>query len=183
MSSKNLTIAQPYAEAFLELTPKKSLDIAINDLKSISVSLSESKDLKQILSNPLITSQVKKNLIKSIFIDRVDAKTLRFLLVLCNRGRILHLDSIVSKAIELAYKAASIEIVKVISSIALTPSQQEALTLKLKSMTSTEHIKLEIVINKDLIGGFIIQIGSKIIDTSLKGQLLQLSSYLGAPLA
>jgi F-type H+-transporting ATPase subunit delta len=182
MSSKNLKIAQPYAEAFLEITSKGSLDTVINDLNSLSTILSESQDLRRLISNPLVNSQTKKNVIASIFNDKVDTKTIKFLLVLCDRGRISYLDSIVSKAIELAYKAASIEMVKVTSSLPLTASQQEALISKLKKMTGAEQVKLELEVNPGLIGGFIVQVGSKIIDTSLKGQLSQLSSYLGASL-
>ena len=123
---------------------------------------------------------IKKSIIKSIFGEKIDSTTLKFLLVLCDRGRIAYLDSILEKATELAYKAASIEIVKVTSSTAFTPSQQEALVSKLKKMTGAEQIKLEIKTNPNLIGGFIVQVGSKVIDTSIQGQLRELSSYLGA---
>lgn len=180
MSSKNVKIAQPYAEAFLELTTKGSLDIIINDLNFLATTLNESKDLKTLLANPLVNSQTKKNVLTSIFNEKIDTKTLRFLLVLCDRGRISYLDSILSKCIELAYKSASIETVIVTASTMLTASQQEALVSKLKKMTGAEQIKLETNVNSELIGGFVVQIGSKIIDTSIKGQLRQLSSYLGA---
>jgi F-type H+-transporting ATPase subunit delta len=180
MNSKNVKIAQPYAEAFLELSSKGSLDTIINDLNCLSTSLSTSAELKKLLSNPLINSQNKKNIVKSIFGDKVDNKTLKFLLVLCDRGRLSYLEAIVEKSIELAYKAASIEIVKVTSSIAFTAGQQDTLINKLKKMTGANQIKLEININPNLIGGFVVQVGSKIIDTSIQGQLRDLSSYLGA---
>ena len=180
MSSKNVKIAQPYAEAFLELSSKGSLEGVINDLNCVSSSVSGSAELKTLLSNPLVNSQTKKNVVRSVFNDKIDSNTLKFLLVLCDRGRIAYLDSILEKATELAYKAASIEIVKVTSSTAFTPSQQEALVSKLKKMTGAEQIKLEIKTNPNLIGGFIVQVGSKVIDTSIQGQLRELSSYLGA---
>jgi F-type H+-transporting ATPase subunit delta len=174
MSSKNVKIAQPYAEAFLELSSKGSLDSVINDLNCVSSSVSGSAELKTLLSNPLINSQTKKNVVKSVFNDKIDNNTLKFLLVLCDRGRISYLEPIVNKALELAYKAASIETVKVIS------SEQEALISKLKKMTGADQIRLDITTNSSLIGGFVVQVGSKIIDTSLQGQLKQLSSYLGS---
>jgi len=154
MSSKNLKIAQPYAEAFLELSTKGSLDTVINDLNCVSSSVSGSTELKTLLANPLINSQTKKNVIKSVFTDKVDSNTLKFLLVLCDRGRISYLEPILDKALELAYKAASIETVKVISSTAFTSAQQEALVTKLKKMTGAEQIRLDITTNSNLIGGF-----------------------------
>jgi F-type H+-transporting ATPase subunit delta len=180
MSSKNVKIAQPYAEAFLELSSKGSIEGTINDLNFITSSLSGSIELKTLLSNPLVNSQTKKNVVKSLFSEKIDNKTLKFLLVLCDRGRISYLSSILDKSLELAYKAASIETVKVVSSVSFTSSQQESLISKLKKMTGAEQIKLDITTNPNLIGGFVIQVGSKIIDTSIQGQLRQLSSYLGA---
>lgn len=180
MNSKNTKIAQPYAEAFLELATKNSLETTINDLNCLSVALSGSNDLKKLLSNPLVNSENKKLIIKSIFSEKIDNTTLKFLLVLCDRGRISYLDSIVEKATELAYKAASIEIVQVTSATTLNSSQQESLISKLKKMTGAEQIKLEIKTNPNLIGGFVVQVGSKVIDTSIQGQLRDLSSYLGA---
>jgi len=176
MSSKNVKIAQPYAEAFLELFNKGSLENVISDLNSISSALSGSLELRTLLSNPLVNSQTKKNVIKSVFNDKIDSKTINFLSVLCDP----YLDAILDKALELAYKAASIETVKVTSAIAFTASQQDALISKLKKMTGAEQIRLDISINSNLIGGFVIQVGSKIIDTSIQGQLRELSSYLGA---
>jgi len=180
MSSKNLKIAQPYADAFLELSGKSSLESVINDLNSLSSTLAGSEELKKLLSNPLVNSQNKKSIIKSIFNEKVDGKTLKFLMVLCDRGRISYLSSIVDKALELAYKAASIETAKVVTAIPFTASQQESLISKLKKMTGADQIKLDLTTNPNLIGGFVIQVGSKIIDTSIQGQLRQLSSYLGA---
>ena len=69
MSSSNLKIAQPYAEAFLELSSKGSLETVINDLHCLSSAITDSSDLRKLLSNPLIKSENKKVLIKTIFSD------------------------------------------------------------------------------------------------------------------
>ena len=47
-------------------------------------------------------------------------------------------------------------------------------------MTGAKQIKLKLTVDESLIGGFIIQVGSKIVDSSIKGQLRKLASYLGA---
>jgi len=94
MSSKNVKIAQPYAEAFLELFNKGSLENVISDLNSISSTISGSTELKTLLSNPLVNSQTKKSIIKSVFNEKVDSKTIKFLSVLCDRGRISYISAI-----------------------------------------------------------------------------------------
>jgi F-type H+-transporting ATPase subunit delta len=47
-------------------------------------------------------------------------------------------------------------------------------------MTNVRQVKLEIKVDKTLIGGFTVQIGSRVIDTSIQGQLKKLASHLGA---
>jgi len=181
MTSRNIKLAQPYAEALLDLTSKEgALDKIINDLTSISNVLSESPELRKAISNPTLPSNVKKDIIKSIFGNSINSNVTKFLLVLCDRGRISYLDDIIEKALEIAYKKASIEIAYVTSSTQLTASQEEALISKLQTMSGAKQIKLKLTVDENLIGGFIIQIGSKIIDSSIKGQLRQLASYLGA---
>ena len=80
----------------------------------------------------------------------------------------------------MAYKQASVEVAHVISSSEMSEGQQEALVAKLKAMTGVKQVKLEIKVDKTLIGGFTVEIGSQYIDTSIRGQLRKISNLLGA---
>jgi F-type H+-transporting ATPase subunit delta len=100
--------------------------------------------------------------------------------VLCDRGRTSYIKPIVEKSLELAYQYARVETVGVTTAIPLSNTQQETLIARLKKMTNADQIKLEITVDPNLLGGFLLTIRSKIIDTTIRGQLQQLSSYLGA---
>jgi F-type H+-transporting ATPase subunit delta len=174
-------IAEPYAEALLELSNSNdSLSETTNDINIVSQFLANSSDLKKFLGNPLITRTAKKNVIKDVLGEQIDSKTLTFLMLLVDRGRIAILDTIAEKFLELSYKKESIEIAKVTSSIKLSTEQQKNIALKLKSITGAKQIKLALRVDPKLIGGFTVEIGSKLIDTSIRGQLKQISTLLGA---
>lgn len=173
--AQNLKVAQPYANAFVEMSSGKDV---ISDLVCIKTAL-ESKDLKQALCNPLIAVENKKKMVKSVFQGKIDNKSVNFLLVLCDRGRIDCLEAVSSLALEMAYKRAAIGVAYVTSACEMSESQQEALVGKLKSMTKAKEIKLETKVDKTLVGGFTVQVGSRIIDTSISGQLKKLASHLG----
>jgi len=174
-------IAEPYAEALLELSNSNdSLSETTNDINIVSQFLANSSDLKKFLGNPLITRTAKKNVIKDVLGEQIDPKTLTFLMLLVDRGRIAILDTIAEKFLELSYKKESIEIAKVTSSIKLSTEQQKNIALKLKSITGAKQIKLALRVDPKLIGGFTVEIGSKLIDTSIRGQLKQISNLLGA---
>ena len=173
--AQNLKVAQPYANAFVEMSSGKDV---ISDLVCIKTAL-ESKELKQALRNPLIAVENKKKMVKSVFQGKIDNKSVNFLLVLCDRGRIDCLEAVSSLALEMAYKRAAIGVAYVTSACEMSESQQEALVGKLKSMTKAKEIKLETTVDKTLVGGFTVQVGSRIIDTSISGQLKKLASHLG----
>ena len=174
-------VAEPYAEALLDLAKSNgSLKETTNDMNIVTQFLANSSDLKKFLGNPLITKDAKKNVVKDIFGEQIDGSTLKFLLLLVDRGRIEVLESIAQKFLELSYKQESIEIAKITSSIQLSADQQKSIAEKLKKITGAKQIKLALKVDPQLIGGFTIEIGSKMIDTSIRGQLKQISALLGA---
>ena len=174
-------VAVPYAEALLDLAQSNdSLKETTNDMNFVSQILGDSSDLKKFLGNPLITKDAKKNTVKDIFGEQIDASTLKFLWLLVERGRIEVLESIAQKFLELSFKQESIEIAKITSSIQLSAEQQKDISDKLKVLTGAKQIKLALKVDPSLIGGFTIEIGSKLIDTSIRGQLRKISNLLGA---
>jgi len=174
-------VAEPYAEALIDLAKSKnSLKEMTSDMNIISQFLANSLDFKKFLGNPLIIKDAKKNVVKDILGEQVGGNTLKFLLLLVDRSRIQVLDSIAQKFLELSYKQESIEIAKITSSMQLSTDQQKEIAAKLKIITGAKQIKLALKVDPQLIGGFTIEIGSKMIDTSIRGQLRQISTLLGA---
>nr|ARO90913.1 ATP synthase CF1 subunit delta [Corynoplastis japonica] len=157
MISKNVVakVAQPYAEALYDL-----------------------QSLADFLKNPIIANKDKKNLINNIFANSISEIVLNFLMVLVDRGRIAILQNIADKYLELAYQLSDITVAKVTTAIPLSENQEQDLITKLKIMTQSQEVKLMIDVDQELIGGIIIQIGSKVIDNSLKGQIREISTYL-----
>nr|YP_010937662.1 ATP synthase CF1 delta subunit [Palisada intermedia]WKW95695.1 ATP synthase CF1 delta subunit [Palisada intermedia] len=183
MSNKNLmsTVALPYAEALLNIAKdNSSLDDFTQSLSSISVILSESKELRELLFNPIVDSILKKEILKNLFVNQVNDSILNFLYILVDRRRISSLNVIIEKYLELNYRLESIVIAKISSAVDLNDSQVEALTKQIQLMTQSSKVRLIVDINPSLIGGFVIKIGSKIIDTSLYGKLNKISFYLNA---
>jgi len=172
-------IASPYAEALLELSlNNNAIDKASQDLSLIMDIINQSLDLKQFLSNPLININTKKNVVHQLFSPQVSDFILKFLLVLIDRRRISLLSIIIDTYFNLVYKTESTVLTEIASASDLTEIQQNALIDKIKIITKSQNVKLITTIDPSLIGGFIIKIGSKVIDTSLSGKLKQLAFYL-----
>nr|YP_010851410.1 ATP synthase CF1 subunit delta [Echinothamnion hookeri]WGH14372.1 ATP synthase CF1 subunit delta [Echinothamnion hookeri] len=181
MSNQSLKekIAVPYAEALIDHAQSVDLLIeATKDLSSISTVLSESKDLQMLLNNPLVSGFIKKEILKQLFENQINTFVMNFLLVLVDRRRISFFNSILEKYLELVYLLESTTIAELYSVVDINEVQQESLIQKIKAITNSHQVKLIISKDVDLIGGFVLKIGSKIIDASLSGKLKRMSLYL-----
>jgi len=181
MSEKKISskIAQPYAEALIDIAVAKSiLQEVTSDMKNIKETIRTSSELTNILQNPLIDNKSKKNILQQIFDNNINSVTLNFIKLIIDRNRIILLEKICDEFIALAYDKSGITIANVTTSIPFTEKQYNLLIEKIKKLTNSNDVEINVEVDSELIGGFTIQLGSKIIDNSLKGQLQQMASYL-----
>lgn len=181
MSNKNFvkTIALPYAEALSELTNKlhESSDF-LKDVETIYQVLLESEDLVHFFSNPLIHQHSKKTVVSNLFSGQVNDVIINFLFVIIDRKRISFLKEILQLYFKLNLSSQSRKLAYVYTVKKLSIEQQEVLIERLRSLTNSRTIELNIVIDPTLIAGLIIKIDSKVIDLSLYGQLQSIATFL-----
>lgn len=171
--------AMPYAEALFESSKfSQSIEKTSSDLKFINQTISQTYSLKDFLSNPLITQEAKKKVIEKLFTSQISNNVLNFLLILVKRRRIILLSSIIDIYLALVCQLNLIVVADIYSAVVLTEIQKKTLEKKLQKITNSKEIQLTVHIKPELIGGFIIKMGSKIIDMSIYGQLNQIASYL-----
>lgn len=181
-------IANPYAEAFFQLglslyMKNNNPDIFyqfIFDIQDLLKLLSEVPELESFLQNPLTPAKAKKEVVAQCFGNKLSSNTINFLNLLIDKKRIYFIHSIGKKFLEKAYDFVCIKFVEVWSSVELTPKQQKALLTKVDKMVGpifTEpyiqpaNIQLTLRIDKKILGGLVIKIGSKVIDLSLRSEL------------
>lgn len=105
--------------------------------------------------------------------------SLRFLFMLIDRNRIEVLETIRDKFQELACNHYSLKTVVITSSVPIKAVTLSKFKKRLKRLTAASQIFFLQKVEPSLLGGFIVEMDSKRIDVSIRGQLLQLSSFLG----
>nr|YP_010337514.1 ATP synthase CF1 delta subunit [Dixoniella grisea]UNJ17099.1 ATP synthase CF1 delta subunit [Dixoniella grisea] len=180
MNTKNFnTIVQPYAEALIEIAQSsQSLDKVNADMAFVETALANSIELRSYLWNPLVSKEEKLTIVNKVFSDHISRISLHFLKLLIDRKRINFVNYIISKYLELGLEIASVTLVKITSAVTLSDEQLNLLTDKIKLMYNSRQIQLDLKIDPTLIAGFTVQIGSKTIDTSIKGQLEKLYDFM-----
>jgi F-type H+-transporting ATPase subunit delta len=99
--------------------------------------------------------------------------------LLIQNDRIIILDKIVQKSLLLSYKKKSFVIAKITSSVELSWRQKRSIYQHLKGMYGIKKIKLALKTDLNLIGGYKIEVGSTLIDKSIRHRLNKINSLLG----
>ncbi len=182
MSSKSSfsnSTSKSYAIALYELSKESSeLDKVENEMKSLNKLLSESSDFKEMTLSPTVTKEDKKNVIFAIADQNNFSQVLKkFLGFIAEKNRLFFLEKIIDSFLNLVSDAKGELKAKLISSTKLSLEEQKKIQAELsKDFKSTLNINYEY--NPDLIAGLIIQIGSIMVDTSIKTELNKLEKNM-----
>ena len=182
MSSKSTfsnSTSKSYATALYELSKENSeLDKVEDGIKSLNKLLNESSDFKEMILSPTIAKEDKKNVIFSIADQNNFSQILKkFLGFLAIKNRLFFLSKIIKSFLNLVSTNKGELKAKLISSKKLTIEEQKKIQKELsKDFKSSLNIDYEY--DPDLIAGLIIQIGSVMIDTSIRTKLKKLEKIM-----
>ncbi len=164
--------SERYSRALFEVANEsKELDKIENDVRNFQLILNTNFEIKNFLQNPTQSINMQNTAI-SLIVEKLDfSKNLKnFLLLLIQKRRIFFVKKILESFLKLCSKKRGEVKASLISSKELTPAELDAISTDLsKSMGST--IKFDYKVDKDLIGGLKLQLGSFMIDTSIKNKL------------
>ena len=173
------TITTPYAEAFLQVAESRNeVDEAINQTKSILELWNSSPEFRNAMASPVLEVESKKAALQKLFSKDLSPAFLNLLKLLADRNRIGLLDSVLDRLLELYREQQNIALATVTSASELTEEQQNELLKKVQDLAGTDNLELNLKVDPDLIGGFVVNVGSKVIDASLAGQVRRLGLAL-----
>ena len=182
MSSKSTfsnSTSKSYALALYEISKENSeVDKIENEMKSFSRLLKESSDFKDMILNPAIAKEDKKNVILTIASRNNFSETLKkFLGFVAIKNRLFFLETIIESFLNLVSNSKGELKAKLISSKKLSAEEQK----KIKDELSEDFksaLNIDYKHDPDLIAGLIIQVGSIMIDTSIKTKLQKLEKNM-----
>ena len=168
-------IADRYASALYDLAvDSKSVDPVLVDLTLLQTMLNDHKDLHLVIKSPLIASADKLDILEKLLLNiKANKLTLTFLKVLEQNKRFSNLYSIISQFINInAYNRGDV-LADITSAEELNDEQRKNIKEQLKS-TLGKKLSLNFIVDKKIIGGLVVKVGSKMIDTSLANKINKL---------
>ena len=173
------TITTPYAEAFLQVASSRDeVDKVIDQAKEVLELWTQSPDLSEAMASPVLEVDAKKAVLEKLFSNQLTPSFLNLLKLLADRQRIGFLDAVLERLLELYREQRNIALATVTSASVLNDDQQADLLKKIQSIAGTNNLELNLDVDPSLIGGFVVTVGSKVIDASLAGQVRRLGLSL-----
>lgn len=168
-----------YAKALMQMAQEKgSLQSIISDVKLIESTIKSSKDLRNLLSSPLVKGDKKQGILNAIFSNKVDALTESFIQQVVGQSRESILDLICEQFIELYNTMHKIAKVDLKTATAINNETRALILNTIKEKYQLSEIELTESVDSDLIGGLVLRIGDRQLDASIKGQLKNIENEL-----
>lgn len=171
-------VGRRYAEALRDvalelnkLTEFKEEIVAVCDI------FTNEPKLKTIFEHPKVSKDEKKDIMSSLFKDRISKEMLNLIYIIIDKGRMRDIDDIKNEYIVLSNKELNIVEAKAFTAVVMTEEERLELQEKLSKKLS-KNIILENIVDKEVMGGVLVKIQDKVIDGSLKGQLEKLEREL-----
>ncbi|MEW6571068.1 MAG: ATP synthase F1 subunit delta [Nitrospirota bacterium] len=170
--------AKRYAKALLRKVDIENVPQALAEINSINDLMVRSKKFKNLLVNPQFTPEEREHVIKQISGKlKLSESTVKFILYLSEINVIILLPEIIRIATNLYLESKKKAKAVVMTPIEIDKNYENKLKTSLKKVTGKD-IDFEYVMDPSLLGGILVQIGSTMYDTSIKGQLRLLKNEL-----
>ena len=172
-------IASRYATAIFGLaSEEKKINAIESDLDSLEAAMADSADFNTLLNSPLYSREVQSEAIaglaKKMKLSLTMTNALR---LMANKRRLFTLPHLAAKLRALIADEKGEVTADVTAAKALTKAQQDKLAASLKKSVGKD-VKINMAVDESLIGGLIVQVGSKMIDSSIRSKLGNLQNAM-----
>ncbi|MFE8701847.1 F0F1 ATP synthase subunit delta [Cytobacillus sp. FJAT-54145] len=174
----NSTVGKRYALALFHLAKEHQLlDQMEGELRVVKEVVSQNNELKAVLKSPKLTSVKKKEILKDSF-AALNPYVLNTLMILVDRHREDHIIGMADHFVDLANDERGIADALVYTTRPLTDAESEALSSSFAAKVGKKSLRIENIVDTNLLGGIKLRIGNRIFDGSLRGKLDRLENQL-----
>jgi len=172
--------AMPYARALHALARERNqVDVVGRELASLAELLEQDLEVNTFFAQPWVPAPAKRAVALELA-SRLDVSALTrdFLGLVARRGRANYLQKMAEIFQDLVDADVGRVRAKVRTAVALTEADREALRQRLGRALHATQVELEETVDNELLVGFVVEVGTYIVDGSLDGQLARLRARL-----
>ena len=180
MSSGAKGLAGRYAGALYALaTDANKVDAVVADLSGLATLISDNDDVKTMVSSPAFSWAEQTNAMTAIMEKGgADALTVKFVGTVASNGRLHAMGRIIVAFLEENARRRGEVSAEVVSAVTLDAKREAAVKKVIASLAGSDKLSLSMRVDPSLIGGLVVRIGSRMIDTSIKSKLNRLETAM-----
>jgi len=172
----NIRLATRYAKSLLGLAIERGeLEKVFSDMQWLQSVCKSNRDFINMLRSPVIKSDTKGKIVKSVAGNNIGELTNSFIHLLINKGREGELPEITTSFIQQYKEVKKIHLVKLTTASPVSDELKRSIVEHIRSTTEMQNIELETVVNENIIGGFVLQTGDKMVDASVAYDLKEIA--------
>ncbi len=164
----NPRLAARYAKSLIDLSIEKGqLENVFADMQWLQAVCKSSREFVNVLRSPVIKSDKKIKIVEAVTAGKISEMTNGFNRLLIKKGRESNLPEIINTFISQYKEYKNIYIIKLTTAVPLSDEIKNSIVKQIQETSKMQNIELETTVNKDLIGGFVLQAGDQLVDASI----------------
>ena len=172
-------ISKTYGEALFELAVEENkVDVLAEEISAILDILKQNPDFVNLLNHPKISKEEKLQVMEEVFGGKVSKEIQGFLNIVVAKERNKELMAIMEYFLDEVKAMKGVGVCYVTTPMELKDAQKEAVVKKLLETTDFKTMELHYSVDKSLIGGMVIRIGDRVVDSSISTKLSNLEAQL-----
>jgi len=180
VSSGAKGLAGRYAGALYALAvDSKNIDVIKSDLTALAGLVSEHKELKKLVNSLIVPRREQQSAITKILeTAKAHSLTVKFVGTLAANGRLNALLPVIRAFLDEHARRRGQVSAEVVSAIPLDDNRRISVEKAVARLAGSDKLSLSMRVDPSLIGGLVVRIGSRMIDTSIKTKLSRLETAM-----
>ena len=165
---RNPRLAARYAKSLLDLSIEKNqLEQVYADMQWLKAVCASNPDFVSLLRSPIIKGDKKTKILAAVTEGKIGVLTTAFNNLLIAKSRESNLPEIITAFIDQYKKHKNIHVVQLTTAVPLSEDVKKQIVDQVKKISEMQQIELETRVDEELIGGYVLQAGDKLMDASI----------------
>lgn len=172
-------VSKTYGEALFELAMEENRgEEFLKEVETVRTILRENPEFDKLMLHPGVPREDKLKLVEQIFKGRASDEMTGFLEIVIRKERYKDLQSIFQYFIDQMKEEKRIGIAWVTTAVPLDQKQKDAVKNRLLATTSYRTMEMHYQVEPEIIGGMVIRIKDRVVDSSIRTKLNDLTKQL-----
>ncbi|MCQ2081864.1 MAG: F0F1 ATP synthase subunit delta [Lachnospiraceae bacterium] len=172
-------VSNTYGEALFELAVEEGKeDEFLEEISTLKEIIDSNPDFSKLMNHPKILKEEKLEVVDNVFKGRISAEILGFINLIVTKDRYSDIDGILNYFTDEVKRLKGIGVAYVTTAMELSDSLKQSVEKRLLETTSFKKMEMHYDVDESLIGGMVIRIGDRVVDSSVQTKLNKLQREL-----